>query len=221
SLIGVHTDGGFAEKASVPKNQIFELPQELSWEQSIFIEPFANSVNAWERSKATNVTSIAIIGAGGLGLGLVALANQLGCRNLHVAELSLARRNVAKVLGATHACEKLNETYDIVFDTVGSVESRNDTIDLAKKGGQCIFLGFENPTHTFNMSALIRHQKELKGSFAYSKSQFVKAIALAKSCDSRWVKNIFFAEVEPTLAGFLEGDFTHIKVALRPNRQKN
>jgi|TARA_B110000908_G_C10240561_1_gene445828 (R,R)-butanediol dehydrogenase/meso-butanediol dehydrogenase/diacetyl reductase len=216
SLIGVHSDGGFAEQASIPKSQIFELPEELSWEQSVFIEPFANSVNAWELSKAASMTSIAIIGAGSLGLGLVALANKSGCSNIHIAELSHARRNAAKTLGATHTSTKLNETYDIVFDTVGSAETRSTTISLAKKGGKCIFLGFENPMHTINMSELIRHQKELKGSFVYSKSQFCKAIELAKNCNSSWVKNISFAEVEDTLTKFIEGDFTHIKVALRP-----
>jgi threonine dehydrogenase-like Zn-dependent dehydrogenase len=217
SLIGVQTDGGFAQKALIPNEQLFKLPEDISWEQSVFIEPFANSINAWEISEASENDSVAIVGAGGLGLGLVSLAHKAGCKNIHVAELSASRINAAKILGATHTAKGLNTTYDIVFDTVGSMETRNQTISSAKKGGKCIFLGFETPELTINMSEIVRHQKDLKGSFVYSRSQFRKAIELAKSCDKDWVKNISFEEVEKILAGFIDGEFNHIKVALRPN----
>jgi (R,R)-butanediol dehydrogenase/meso-butanediol dehydrogenase/diacetyl reductase len=217
SLIGVQTDGGFAQQVLIPNEQLFELPEDISWEQSVFIEPFANSINAWEISEASENDSVAIVGAGGLGLGLVSLAHKAGCKNIHVAELSPSRINATKILGATHTAKGLNTTYDIVFDTVGSMETRNQTISSAKKGGKCIFLGFETPELTINMSEIVRHQKDLKGSFVYSRSQFRKAIELAKSCDKDWVKNISFEEVEKILVGFIDGEFNHIKVALRPN----
>lgn len=217
SLIGVQTNGGFAQMISVPKEQLFELPEDISWEQSVFIEPFANAVNAWEISQASENHAVAIVGAGSLGLGLVALAKKSGCKNIHVAELSSSRRHAAGILGATHTAEQLNATYDRVFDTVGSVETRNLTICSAKKGGKCIFLGFETVEFTINMSEIIRHQKELIGSFVYSRNQFSKAIQLVKTCDKNWVRSISFEDVEATLCKFLEGDFNHIKVALRPN----
>ncbi len=217
SLIGVQTDGGFAQKAAVPSAQLFELPAELSWEQSVFIEPFANSINAWELSGASGAQSVAIIGAGSLGLGLVGLAQQAGCKTIHVADLSANRRGAAKTLGATQTTSTLTETYDVVFDTVGSEQTRQHGIDCAKKGGQCVFLGFETATLNVNIAELIRYQKQLKGSFVYSKRQFSDAITLAKICQDTWVKNISFAEVENVLHQFLAGDFEHVKVALRPN----
>jgi len=215
SLIGVQTDGGFAQKVSVQNRQLFDLPDDLTWEQSVFIEPFANSVNAWEISKATENDSVAIIGAG--SLGLVALARKTGCKCIHVAELSSSRRNAAETLGAVHAGNNLDKSYNIVFDTVGSAESRDQAISVTKKGGVCVFLGFETPVINLNMSEIIRHQKVLKGSFVYSKSQFNQAIELAKVCDKEWVRNISFDEVEKALYNFLQGDFRSIKIALRPN----
>jgi threonine dehydrogenase-like Zn-dependent dehydrogenase len=217
SLIGVQENGGFTQKASIPNEQLIELPEDISWEQSVFIEPFANSINAWEISGASKNDSIAIVGSGSLGLGLVALAHKSGCNKIHITDLSPARRNAAKILGATHTTEKLNTIYDIVFDTVGSIETRNQTINCTKKGGKCIFLGFETTELNINISEIIRHQKELKGSFVYSKRQFKDAIELAKTCDNDWVKNISFKEVEDILTDFLKGNFNHIKVALRPN----
>lgn len=217
SLIGVQTDGGFAQKIVIPSDQIFDLPDDLSWEQSVFIEPFANAINAWEISNATRNDSIAIIGAGSIGLGIVAQAQLSESKYVHVAELSSSRRNAAMTLGATHATDMLTGSYDIVFDTVGSFESRDQAIRLARKGGICVFIGFETPTINLNMTEIIRHQKVLKGSFVYSKQQFSQAIELAKRCDKSWVKNVSFGEVEMALSRFIEGDFSEIKIALRPD----
>lgn len=217
SLIGVQTNGGFAQKVAVPSERILPLPDMLSWEQSAFIEPFANSINAWQLSGAAADNSIAIIGAGSLGLGLAAQASELACDDVHVAELSPVRRSAAQSLLAGEVSEQLAGEYDIVFETVGSQESRRQAIDLTRKGGKCVFLGFQTPEQTLNIAQLIRDQKTLIGSFVYSMEQFQQAVNLAQHCDDTWVKNVSFKEVESILMAFLEGHFDWVKVALRPN----
>lgn len=227
SLIGVQTQGGFAEKVAAPMANLFPLPESISWEQAAFIEPFANSVNAWELSGATPKSSIAIVGAGGLGLGLVTCAHAQGCSNITVIEPSNNRREAARMLGAPNVVDDVKNLmpensnkndavlFDVVFDTVGSVSAKHGSIDITKKNGVCVFLGFEAPTLDVNISELIRHQKRLLGSFVYSPEQFQKAIALVENCRSEWVKNITVDEVEPVLSDFLSGDFSVIKVVLR------
>lgn len=217
NLIGVQSDGGFAQKISVPDNALLNLPDDLSWEQSVFIEPFANSINAFDLSNANSSDSIAIIGAGSLGVGLTACANQNGCTLINVSDLSKNRMSVAIELGATNTNGTLHEKYDIVFDTVGSFETRSKAIELTKKGGRCVFLGFETPSLELDMSEIIRHQKQLVGSFVYSKSQFKKAITLVELCDKSWVTNVTFQDVEEHLLNFLDQNFDTAKVALRPN----
>lgn len=215
-LIGVQTNGGFAEQLSVPSDCVAELPEQISWEQSAFIEPFANSVNAWHLSQGKSGQSIAIVGCGGLGLGLVACATQAGCSTVHVADLSENRRLAALEMGATHASSTLTDEYDIVFDTVGSTETRHHAINVSRRGGKVVFLGFETPLQQVNMSEIIRHQKHLIGSFVYSKAQFETAIQLAQSTNPSWVTTVGFADVEAHLLRFLENDFTVVKLALRP-----
>jgi len=222
SLLGVQTDGGFAEKVSVPRDQLFDIPDDISWEQSVFIEPFANSINAWEISGAQSKHSIAVIGAGSLGLGLVALANQsASCHRIHVSEPSLARKAAAQSLGATETSNQLNKVYDVVFDTVGSTATRNQAIQATQKGGACVFLGFETAELNVNVSEIIRYQKRIMGSFVFSKRQFLDAIGLSAVCDAAWVKNISFCEVEQTLIQFCKADFEQVKVALWPSLAKH
>ncbi len=217
SLIGVHSDGGFAQNVVVPQENLVNIPTSLSWEQTAFIEPFANSINAWELAHVESGQSVAIVGAGGLGLGLVACAKLSNTKTIAVTDLSTTRRNVASQLGATKVASELDGQFDIVFETYGSKDSRNQAIDLTKKGGKCIFMGFASKNLEVNISEVIRHQKHLLGSFVYSLSQFQEAIKLVELCSSEWVTNIMFSEVKPLLENYLKNDFSTVKAALRPN----
>lgn len=218
TLIGVQNDGGFAQKVVVPKESLFEILDDLTWEQSAFIEPFANSINAWEISKASSENTIAVIGAGSLGLGLVACANNQGCNVVEISDLFKSRLSASMQLGATKGAEILDGEFDIVFDTVGSSESRKKAIQLTKKGGKCVFLGFATAMHEVNFAELIRHQKHFLGSFVYSNVQFEQAMQLAKNCSTEWVYNLLFSEVETQLNKYLYNDFSVVKAALRPNK---
>ena len=217
ALIGVQLDGGFAQQVAIPEANLVDLPGSLSWEQSAFIEPFANAVNAWELAQIDPKNTVAIIGAGGLGLGLVALASETGC-DITVSDLSETRRSVASQLGATYTTAKPQGHFDVVFETFGSVESRRRALEITKRGGKCIFMGFATASLDVNISNIIRHQKHLMGSFVYSLEQFRKAVNLAESCLAEWVTNLSFNEVEPVLNAYLKGDFSIAKAALRPNR---
>jgi 2-desacetyl-2-hydroxyethyl bacteriochlorophyllide A dehydrogenase len=216
-LIGVQLNGGFAQQVVVPQQSLFEIPDELSWEQSAFIEPFANSINAWELAQIAPHQSVLVIGAGSLGLGLIACAKDAVHKDITILENSDSRKQAAVYMGA-----KVNDaikihSFDLVFDTVGSAETRNKAFQLVKKKGKCIFLGFAEPKLDVNFSELIRKQIQFIGSFVFSAKQFEKAIQLAKLTNKKWVKNISFTEVEEQLRDYLSGDFSTVKAALRPN----
>lgn len=217
TLIGVHSDGGFAQQVVVPKSSIVELPKTLSWEQAVFVEPFANAINAWEIAKTDSKNSIAIVGAGGLGLGLVAAARSSGHTDIAICDPSATRLDVAFKLGASSCLDEQHGQYDVVFETFGSIESRNKAIEITKKGGKCIFMGFASPNLDINISEIIRHQKHLMGTFVYTREHFKKAIQLAEVCSPEWVTKLSFVEVEPVLKSYLNGDFGIVKAALNPN----
>ncbi len=216
-LIGVQINGGFAQKIAVPKKAIFEIPDELSWEQSSFIEPFANSVNAWELANISSTQSILVIGVGSLGLGLVACAKESNHTDITIVENSIPRKQAAIDLGAKINDDFRPNFYDVVFDTVGSTETRNKAFELVRKNGKCIFLGFAESMQEINFSALIRNQIQCIGSFVYSTKQFEKAIKLSMLTNKKWVKSISFTEVEEQLRSYLNGDFNTVKAVLRPN----
>ena len=220
-LIGVQLNGGFAEKVVVPKKSIFKIPDDLCWEQSSFIEPFANSVNAWELAKIEHKQQVLIIGAGSLGLGLIFCAKDSKHKNYAILENSKARNQIAIEAGAKAINELSFELFDIVFDTVGTTETRIEAFKRVKKNGKCVYLGFAEPKQEIIFSEFIRKQIQFIGSFIYSTKQFEKAIHLAKFTKGEWVKNLSFTEVEEQLQCYLNGDFSTIKAVLRPNGINN
>lgn len=217
-LIGVQTPGGFAEQVAVPESALVPLPSTLSWEQASFIEPFANSVNAWDRAQPKPTDSVLIIGAGSLGLGLAAVARHQGCTSVAVSDPSPTRLEAASALGASEVAPGFNTGFDVVFDTVGSEQSRTACIQRTRKGGKVVFLGFASQSLSVDFSRLIREQKTLIGSFVFSRQQFIQAMELAEGCHSDWVRNLSFDEVFAELQAYANGNFEPVKSALRPQR---
>lgn len=214
-LTGVQSDGGFAEYVAVPGANLVSLPDTLSWAQAAFVEPFANALNAWDRAEPVGGERVAVVGLGGLGLGVVAAARRAG-HAVAVSDPSSSRVSAARQLGGKPIDDKAD--YDLVFDTFGSARSRRFALTLTRRGGACVLLGFADAGFELNASAFIREQKRLLGSFAYAPAQFRDAAELALSCDPSWVTSLSFTDVEAVLRQFARGDYGLVKAALRPRQ---
>ncbi|QSP94179.1 zinc-binding dehydrogenase [Marinobacter salinisoli] len=216
-LIGVQEPGGFAQQVVVPQASLVPLPDALSWEQASFIEPFANSINAWQRAQPKPTDSVLVIGAGALGLGLVAAAVEQECAAISVCEISEHRQEAARVLGANATAAQIAGEFDVVFDTVGTPETRQMGMHCTRKNGKCVFMGFASASNDVPFNQFIREQKSLIGSFVFSRAQFEQAVTLAGQCRSDWVQNLSFDQVEAQLRAFARGEFHTVRAALRPN----
>jgi len=217
NMIGVHSDGGFSQQIAVPGASLIELPESLCWERAAFIEPFANSINAVDVANVSDDSSVAIIGAGGLGLGLVAACTEIGCKEIFISDPSTSRTRAAEYLGAESIQSTSTDEFDFVFDTVGTSSSRAKSLEVTKKMGTCVLLGFAEPQMELQSGSLIRTQKHIIGAFAFSMDQFKRAVVLAERSKANWVKNLTFSEVQIQLEKFLSGDFTTVKAVLRPH----
>lgn len=217
-MIGVHSHGALAEYVVVPDSAVEKVPGELSWEQASFIEPFANSISAWEKvSQDLGDGHVLVIGAGSLGLGIVACsAPDQSSDQILVVEPSAERMAAAEHLGGQTCHDTETRQFDVVFDTVGSVETRALALRLANKHARVVSMGFAAPVHDVAMNELIRNEHRLMGSFAYSHDQFKRAIDLASAVDSQFVTNLGWEQVGSVLRGFADQDHKIVRAALRP-----
>ncbi len=215
-IIGIHSNGGFAEQCLVPTVNCYDLSPELSWEQSAFVEPFANAVHAWNVSEAAPDLRIGIIGAGAIGLGVVAQAALLGTPVIDVAETTTTRCDVAHELGATSTKKQLDGTYDIVFDAVGTPKARAHAVERTANGGTVVLLGLESDSPGFDANEVVRRELRLQASYVYLPDEFAAAIPLAARTSADWIRNYRFEDVQDIVDDFSIGDYTVVRAALRP-----
>ena len=153
--IGHDIDGGYAEYLRMPKHgidtgKLISVPDTISPEELIFLEPLGCCINAMRETIFDK--SVAILGAGPIGLMFAQLTRKAGLQTF-VLEPLAHRRSAANEVGADNTfditaeqTEVLIETTNGGVDTVISATVNNQrAIDLAfkvvRRGGCVNFFG--------------------------------------------------------------------------------
>ena len=214
AIIGVHRPGGFAERVAVPSSALVPLPPWLSWEAAAVVEPAANAVHAWNRTGPAVGARVAVIGCGAIGLlsTLAALAG--GAESVDVTDLSATRIAVARGLGA--AAGELRGEYDVVIDAVGSAVTRAKSVAHQRPAGVAVWLGLAEEEAGFDGNALIRSEKRVLGSFAYSDEEFAGGMALLRNSDLDWTASYPLSAGAGIFTDLMNGGMHPVKALLRP-----
>ncbi|HMD47215.1 MAG TPA: alcohol dehydrogenase catalytic domain-containing protein [Acidimicrobiales bacterium] len=100
-LLGFERPGGFAELVAVRADELFALPAAVTADEQPLVEPLAVVRRAFRRGGITADDTVAVLGAGPIGLAAVAWAVATGVKVVAVSEPSALRRGLAARLGAT------------------------------------------------------------------------------------------------------------------------
>ena len=214
AIIGVHRPGGFAERVAVPSSALRPVPHWLSWEAAAVVEPAANAVHAWHRTGPAVGARVAVIGCGAIGLlcVLAALAGEAG--SVDVTDLAAERMAAARGLGA--AAGELRGEYDVVIDAVGSAATRAKSVAHQRPGGVAVWLGLAEEEAGFDANALVRGEKQVLGSFAYSDEEFADAMALLRNTNLDWTASYPLAQGAAIFTELMNGGTRPVKALLRP-----
>lgn len=187
-IIGIHRPGAFAEFVSVPATSCHELPFTVSDEQGSLVESFANAVHA--RALALAVESlpsrIAVIGAGAIGLAVASLCAHETTAEVVICELDSTRLEKARSLEAVTLVNELENEFDVVFDAVGAISTRQASIDRLRPGGTAIWIGLHAERADLPAQDLVRTEKRVIGSFAYSDREFAAAVHAVSRIQPWW-----------------------------------
>ncbi|HVA54139.1 MAG TPA: alcohol dehydrogenase catalytic domain-containing protein [Acidimicrobiales bacterium] len=216
TLLGVHRAGGFAERVVVPTSSLHDLPDGIDFDRATLIEPVANAVHAWSLASNPRGQRIGIIGCGPIGLACLEVALHEGASSVACADLSVDRRAVAESIGAQVVGESLEGEFDVIFDAVGSSATRLASVGHLVPGGVTVWLGLAAPETGFDATHVVRFEKIIKGSFAYSDAEFSYAIDMAKDLDLSWWTTYGLDEGATIFNALMNGQTTPIKALLRP-----
>ncbi len=216
SIVGIHRPGAFAEKVVVPEQLVHELPPSLPIERGALIEPLANALHAWRLAGGDRGARVGVLGAGSIGLVSLLVAKHHGAE-VAITDLSPERLAFAKQLGAASTTTALEGEFDLIFDAVGAQATRRASLEHLRPAGTAVWIGLLDPEPAFDALDLIRMEKRVFGSFAYSSDDFKDAVGLAEQVDLAWATSFDLEDGAAIFGELMAGRSDVVKALLRPH----
>jgi L-iditol 2-dehydrogenase len=158
---------------------VCRLPEKVTFEQAVFVEPAAVALHAVRRAQAGPGQSGLVVGAGIIGLLTVQALKAAGCAKVYATDLSESRLAVAKELGADEVfparagglkeamLERTGgEGVDVVMECVGVSATVQTAIECVRKGGAVGLVGNLAQRIEFPLQAVVTRELSLFGSCA-------------------------------------------------------
>src|SRR5260221_7014733 len=98
-VIGVDSDGAFAEYVVSPESNIWKLDPAIPEEYASILDPLGNAVHTVLAGEIAAKT-VAITGCGPIGLFSIAVARAVGATTVFAIEVNEHRRKIAKEMKA-------------------------------------------------------------------------------------------------------------------------
>ncbi|HXW36106.1 MAG TPA: zinc-binding dehydrogenase, partial [Acidimicrobiales bacterium] len=181
------TGGGWSTAGLVAhRSQLHLVPDDLDDESAVLVEPTACAVHATLAAGIEPGMTVAILGAGTLGLATIAAVRHLTSpATLLAGAKHELQRELAAELGADvvvtpqqlpravrrqsrslNASGHLTGGADVVIDCVGSGESIADALSMVRPRGRVVLLGMPGRVHV-DLSSLWHREVQLVGAYAY------------------------------------------------------
>lgn len=171
-------DGAFAQYVTIPGHILYRIPDKVSFEQAAMVEPVAVALHSINLSGA-KINDVAVVfGSGMIGLFIIQLLKQAGCRVIAVDMLP-EKLEMAKQAGADYvfnsakdnvAAEIRNLTgnrgADLAFEAVGITPTIQTAVESLRKGGTLVLVGNLSPVIEFPLQKVVTKELTVKGSCA-------------------------------------------------------
>lgn len=185
--------GAMADYFTVDARRIHVIPDELDDLAAALIEPLSTPVHAVRLAGGVEGRTVAILGAGSIGLLLLRVVAAQGAKRVVVTAPRAARRERALALGADAAVDAfaddavdqvrraLGESADVVFDCVAGEATTRQAIGLADKGGTVVVVGVPSGEVRLPLQLVQDRQLRIQGSATYLPEDVAGSIELLRS----------------------------------------
>ncbi len=187
------TGGGWGETLTAHRSQLHPVPESLTDEQAILIEPIACAVHTALRARVADGDRVLVSGAGSVGLlTTLALRRLSGASEIVVVAKHAHQRELALELGATEVVTpgetlrrlrrstgafavtpEFSAPYllggvDVAIDAVGSKSSVETALNTTRAGGRVVLSGMPAAA---DLSAAWFRELEVLGSYASAQTE--------------------------------------------------
>jgi L-iditol 2-dehydrogenase len=205
--VGLTMDGAFAERVRIParaveQGNVLRVPESMSASIAVLMEPIAAVLRGVKTLQLRPEHTVAVCGAGPIGILAVAVLSTLGVHQIIVSEVSASRRAAAVSFGATATVSPQEESFvervreltegngaDAVFVATPVPLVFQESIEGTAVGGRInFFAGLPNDRGQVVVDASAIHYRELviTGSAANTTQDCRDAMKLLESDPQRY-----------------------------------
>ena len=228
------TDGAFTQYIIHPEHFLHHIPDNMTFEEASLVEPLSVGIQACKNTNVTPGDDVLITGLGPIGLTAIIAAKEFGAKNIIVSDIEPFRLVLAKKLGATHFINPREEQLtqrvlditnghgiDKSIDTSGQPFVINEVIDVIKRGGKLVPIGFPVTENVpLNITQMIFKEISLITVYRYANTYPLGINTISsKKHDLKLLITDYFSldEVDVALERARANKQTSIKVMVYPN----
>ena len=176
----VEKDGCFAEYLTMPLNVLFEVPENVSDEQAVFVEPLAAACEITEQLHIKPIDKVVVLGDGKLGLTTALTLHAQGLDvtliGKHQNKLDIAKNQGVKIQLLQDL--KVENNYDVVVEATGSVSGFETSLALVKPRGVLVLKSTIATGKELNLAPIVINEITVLGSRC---GQFPPALRLLEN----------------------------------------
>jgi len=192
--------GAYAEYIKVPQRIVLlntqEIPLHIPYEEAAITEPLACVLHGIEEAHVKLGDTVAIIGAGPIGLLHLQLTKKMGAEKVVISDLVDERLQVAQKLGAdeivnakredpVEKVRRFTDGYgaDVVVEAIGLPATWEQALKMVRKGGTVLEFGGCPPETEIRVRTELLHYGEVTvlGTFHATPTHFKRALNLIAS----------------------------------------
>lgn len=191
-VLGVHVDGGMAERFAHPAEMLVKVPNDMPWDLIPIAEPLTIALHGLHRAKLTKGEHIVISGAGPIGLLAAMAALDMGAEPIVIDPVQ-ERLEKAKTLGVTHTIHLTTEDVieqiktitngrmaEVVMEASGANAAVRASLDYVSYAGRVVLTGWPKKETPIPTDLITKKELDIRGGRT-SAGEFEEAIELIHS----------------------------------------
>jgi 2-desacetyl-2-hydroxyethyl bacteriochlorophyllide A dehydrogenase len=206
--------GGYSDSFITPASTLLPVPEDLTDEQAIFVEPAAVAIHAAYRRPVEPGERVLIVGCGTVGFLLIQAIHVLqpACEIVAVAEFPW-QAEMARAFGAAHTFlahddgfavvarltgarlyegrvgnRMLMGGFDVVFDVVGIAATLNNALRWTRAGGTVVLVGVHLHRMLLDVTPVWYQEVDLIGAVGHDVVTWAGETCSAFELAMRWMQ---------------------------------
>jgi len=187
-------NGSMTEYIAVDEKYLIPFASTLSFNEASMTEPLAvafRSVHKISDQEISDAEYCMVIGAGTIGLLVVALLKMRGAKNVIVSDATNFRLDIARQMKADHTINSREVDFldavktitngkmcDFAIEAVGIAPTAANSLDCLRIGGTVVWIGNAQKMVEVNMQKIVTTELTIKGNYVYDFPGFRESLRL-------------------------------------------